>query len=149
MVLNTVTSRPCPPKVTIEAEVRANDLRTAQGPVDADALLASYVPRLALDWVADEPTELYRRVEGTLVFVDLSGFTALTERLAARGRAGAEEISEIVAATFGNLAGIAGAYGADLLKWGGDAAVLLFDGPASAARGARAAWLMAGAMGRL
>ena len=36
------------------------------------------------------------------------GFTALTERLAARGRAGTEEINEIVSSTFGELAGIAG-----------------------------------------
>ncbi len=111
--------------------------------------LLSYVPRLALDWVGQKPDEEHRRFEGTLVFVDVSGFTALTERLAARGRAGTEEINEIVSSTFGELAGIAGRYGADLLKWGGDAAVLLFQGPGSAQRGARCGWLMARAMRRL
>ena len=65
------------------------------------------------------------------------------------GRAGTEEINEIVSSTFGELAGIAGRYGADLLKWGGDAAVLLFQGPGSAQRGARCGWLMARAMRRL
>jgi class 3 adenylate cyclase/tetratricopeptide (TPR) repeat protein len=109
----------------------------------------AYVPRLALEWLSHAPGEQYRRVDGTLVFVDVSGFTALTERLAARGRAGTEEINEIVSSTFGELAGIAGRYGADLLKWGGDAAVLLFDGPGSAARATRAAWLMTRAMRRL
>ena len=98
---------------------------------------------------ARTPDEEHRRFEGTLVFVDVSGFTALTERLAARGRAGTEEIDEIVSSTFGELAGIAGRYGADLLKWGGDAAVLLFQGPASAQRGARCGWLMTRAMRRL
>jgi class 3 adenylate cyclase/tetratricopeptide (TPR) repeat protein len=111
--------------------------------------LASYVPRLALDWVTRTPAEEHRSVQGTLVFVDVSGFTALTERLAAHGRAGAEEINEIVGSTFTELANIAARYGADLLKWGGDAAVLFFDGPGSAARGARASWLMANAMHRL
>jgi class 3 adenylate cyclase/tetratricopeptide (TPR) repeat protein len=111
--------------------------------------LLAYVPRLALEWLSQTPEEEHRRVEGTLVFVDVSGFTALTERLAARGRAGTEEINEIVSSTFGELAGIAGRYGADLLKWGGDAAVLLFQGPASGARGARCGWLMARAMRRL
>lgn len=113
-----------------------------------DQFLA-YVPRLALDWLSHAPGEQHRRVEGTLVFVDVSGFTALTERLAARGRAGTEEISEIVSSTFGELADIATRYGSDLLKWGGDAAVLLFDGPGSAARGTRTAWLMAQAMRRV
>jgi class 3 adenylate cyclase/tetratricopeptide (TPR) repeat protein len=104
---------------------------------------------LVLEWLAQQPGQLHRRIEATLVYGDLSGFTALTERLAARGRAGAEEINGIVGSTFSELARIAGAYGADLLKWGGDAAVLLFHGPGSAARGSRAAWLMAAAMRRL
>ena len=111
--------------------------------------LAAYSSRLALDWVAKRPTERHLSLEGTLVFVDVSGFTALTERLAARGRAGAEEVNEIIGSTFRELGGIAGAFGADLLKWGGDAAVLLFDGAGSAARGARAAWLMSTAMRQL
>jgi class 3 adenylate cyclase len=37
--------------------------------------------------LAEKPAERDRRVEGTSVFVDVSGFTALTERLDARGRA--------------------------------------------------------------
>ena len=101
----------------------------ARTPADEPAQqLLAYVPRLALEWLSQTPEEEHRRVEGTLVFVDVSGFTALTERLAARGRAGTEEINEIVSSTFGELAAIAGRYGADLLKWGGDAAVLLFQG---------------------
>jgi class 3 adenylate cyclase/tetratricopeptide (TPR) repeat protein len=111
--------------------------------------LATYVPRLALEWVSRTPAQEHRRAHGTLVFVDVSGFTSLTERLAVRGRAGAEEINEIVGTTFTELATIAARYGADLLKWGGDAAVLFFDGPRSAARGARTSWLMARAMRRL
>jgi len=95
---------------------------------ERDAQLAAYVPRVALEWLAERPDERHRTVEATLVFVDVSGFTALTERLAARGRAGAEEITEIVGSTFAELARIAGAYGADLLKWGGDASLLLFEG---------------------
>ncbi|HTW07117.1 MAG TPA: adenylate/guanylate cyclase domain-containing protein, partial [Acidimicrobiales bacterium] len=111
--------------------------------------LASYSSRLALDGLANHPGEKHRSVEGTLVFVDVSGYTALTERLAARGRAGAEEMNGIIGSTFRELGNIAAAYGADVLKWGGDAAVLLFEGPGSTARGARAAWLMSKAMGRV
>ncbi len=41
----------------------------------------SYVPDLVRRWPVDEPQ--YRRVEGSLVSADISGFTALSERLAA------------------------------------------------------------------
>jgi class 3 adenylate cyclase len=81
-------------------------------------------------------------VEGTLVFVDVSGFTALTERLAAKGKAGAEEITEVIGTVFGGLLEIASAHGADLIKWGGDAVLLLFREPGSAARATRASALI-------
>lgn len=121
----------------------------AHQPVAHVAHLASYSPRLALSWVAEPANQPHRSVDGTMVYVDVSGFTALTERLAAKGRAGAEEMNGIISSIFGELGDIAGAFGADLLKWGGDAAVLLFDGPGSAARAARTAWLMAEAMRRV
>jgi len=47
-----------------------------------ERLLEPYVPRLAVDWLRDHDTETHRRITGTLAFVDISGFTALTERLA-------------------------------------------------------------------
>ncbi len=139
-----------PPNTRTEPSAAGASTPPAGTPVEERGQqLLSYVPRLAIDWLGQKPSEEHRRFEGTLVFVDVSGFTALTERLAARGRAGTEEINEIVSSTFGELAGIAGRYGADLLKWGGDAAVLFFQGPASANRGARCGWLMARAMRRL
>jgi len=60
--------------------------------------------------------------------VDVSGFTALTERLAVRGKAGAEEVSDIVSQGFTALLEVAGEHGGEMLKWGGDAALLIFDG---------------------
>jgi class 3 adenylate cyclase/tetratricopeptide (TPR) repeat protein len=94
------------------------------------------------------PEAVHRRLEGTLLFVDVSGFTALTERLAARGKVGAEEITDVIGAVFGELLGIATSYGADLLKWGGDAVLLFFPEPTSAPRACRAAVLMSRAMAR-
>ena len=49
-----------------------------------------YLPRLVLDWAARTPGERWRELDGSLVSVDLTGFTALAERLQAKGRAGAE-----------------------------------------------------------
>jgi class 3 adenylate cyclase/tetratricopeptide (TPR) repeat protein len=67
-------------------------------------------------------------LEGTLVSVDLSGFTSLSERLAARGRAGAEELILAISGCFEALIGIASRHGGDVLKFRGDALLLLFHG---------------------
>src|SRR6201999_2123961 len=98
-----------------------------------------YVPRLVVDWIADEPERRYRSVAGTLVFADISGFTALTERLAANGKAGAEEMGDLLNTAFDALLTPAYDFGANLIKWGGDAVLLLFDGERHAIRGAAAA----------
>jgi len=82
------------------------------------------------------------QVEGSLAFVDISGFTRLTERLARTGKVGAEEMSDLLNATFSALLRDAWAEGADLVKWGGDAVLLLFRGSDHAARGCRAAYDM-------
>ena len=81
-------------------------------------------------------------IDGSLAFVDISGFTKLTERLAKAGRVGSEEISDILDGTFARLLDAARADGADLVKWAGDAVLLLFRGHDHAAHAARAAYLM-------
>ncbi len=68
---------------------------------DASAeLLGPYVPSLTADWLRDQPGDRYRSIECTLVFADVSGFTRLTEMLAAQGRVGAEEMAAIINGTF-------------------------------------------------
>src|SRR5436853_7938079 len=81
-----------------------------QEPVEptASAELVSFVPRLTLDWLRDQPDATWREVDGTLAFVDISGFTAMSERLSSLGRAGAEEVTEVMNATFAAL--LAGAF---------------------------------------
>ena len=104
--------------------------------------LRPYVSRLQADWLTRTPDVAHRELDGTLLFADISGFTRLTERLSRRGHIGAEEMSDALDATFGQLLQVADADGADLLKWGGDAVLLLFDGPDHAARACRAAHRM-------
>ena len=77
-----------------------------------------------------------------MAFVDISGFTAMSEKLATEGKAGAEQVTEVMNATFEALLEVAYAYGGGLLKFGGDALLLFFDGDAHEARGARAAFEM-------
>ncbi|HTY72551.1 MAG TPA: adenylate/guanylate cyclase domain-containing protein [Actinomycetes bacterium] len=113
------------------------------------ALLEPYVPRLALTWLRDTPDALWREVDGSLAFVDISGFTALTERLARKGKVGAEEMSDILNATFADLLSVAYPTGAGLVKWGGDAVLLLFEGPDHAARAALASSRMRARLRRI
>ena len=86
-----------------------------------------YLSRLVLDWSRDGGLGV-RELEGTLVSVDLSGFTALSERLQAKGRAGAEELTLAVSGVFQGLIGITERHGGDVLKFRGDALLLFFDG---------------------
>lgn len=97
------------------------------------------VPRIVLDWVTDEPERRWRVVEGTMVFADISGFTALSEKLATRGRIGTEELVETLSRVFAGMLDITANRGGQLLKFGGDALLVLFTGPDHARQAASAA----------
>ncbi|HEX5950265.1 MAG TPA: adenylate/guanylate cyclase domain-containing protein, partial [Actinomycetota bacterium] len=101
-----------------------------------------YVPRLLLQRLAVAPEERWWSVDGSVVFVDISGFTKLSERLAKHGREGAEQVTDAIEACFSALLSVAYASGGGLIKFGGDALLLLFDGPGHVARAARSAvWM--------
>lgn len=116
---------------------------------DAELILSPYVPRLATEWLESMPSESVRVLEGTLAFADISGFTRLTEILALRGKAGAEELTGHLDVTFTELLGIAYANGGELIKWGGDAVLLWYHGTDHAPRAVDAAWRMQRTMSRI
>ncbi|MEX1281022.1 MAG: adenylate/guanylate cyclase domain-containing protein, partial [Acidimicrobiia bacterium] len=91
--------------------------------------LAPYTPRISVEWDLDAPGRTWQVVDGSLVFVDISGFTALSERLARLGRIGAEELTAVLDTVFGAMLRAAYARGGSLLKFGGDALLLLFESP--------------------
>jgi class 3 adenylate cyclase/tetratricopeptide (TPR) repeat protein len=109
----------------------------------------AYVPRLLPGWAAAEPGPCHRVIDGSLLFFDITGFTPLTERLARRGREGAEELSNLLDTVFGKLLTDAEYEGGDLLKWGGDALLLFFDGQDHGCRAARAALHMHRALAQI
>jgi len=98
-----------------------------------------YLPRLVADIGSDPPLPQRLDIDGALLFVDVSGFTALSEALAGHGRIGAEAITRAITTTFTALLTTAGSLGGDLLKFGGDALLLLFCGEDAATRAAAAA----------
>lgn len=101
--------------------------------------LAPYLPRIVVDWVGETSEELHREVDGTVAFVDISGFTKLSERLASHGKVGAEELSDTINRCFVELLAVAYDAGGGLIKFGGDALLLLFTGADHQARACQAA----------
>ncbi|MEY2431068.1 MAG: hypothetical protein QOC92_793 [Acidimicrobiaceae bacterium] len=69
-----------------------------------------------------------------MLAADLSGFTALSERLASLGRVGAEEVTDLLNRGFERMIALASDFGGDVLKFGGDALLIFFDGRDHTAR---------------
>ena len=107
--------------------------------VAASTQLQPYIPRLLIQWLAEAPGTILRTLDGTVVFVDISGFTAMSERLAKKGKVGAEEVTDVLGGIFARLLSVAYGEGGGLIKFGGDALLLWFEGPNHTLRGARAA----------
>ena len=87
--------------------------------------LERYVPAYVLRRLAEDPSpvatpETYG-FDAVVLFADISGFGALTERLAARGAVGAEQITTHLNAYFGQLIDLVLEHGGDVAKFAGDA----------------------------
>jgi class 3 adenylate cyclase/tetratricopeptide (TPR) repeat protein len=102
----------------------------------------AYVPRLAAQWDAVAPGERARVLDASLLGLDISGFTALSERLQEKGKLGAEELVMLISRSYSGLIDIALRYGGDVLKFRGDALLMVFDDAGHEERAARAALAM-------
>jgi class 3 adenylate cyclase/tetratricopeptide (TPR) repeat protein len=109
---------------------------------ESQTRVSRYLPRPVIGWLADEPDRRVREVEGSLVFADVSGFTALSERLAKQGRVGAEILADTISSCFARLLAAAYGNGGSLLKFGGDALLLFFSGDDHCHRACQAAFGM-------
>ena len=101
-----------------------------------------YVPRLAARWKSTSPDERARVLDGSLLGLDISGFTALSERLQEKGKLGAEELITLISRCYGGLIDVAARYGGDVLKFRGDALLMVFEGDGHELRAACAALVM-------
>ena len=118
------------------------DLSPTAAPTDTGHPLAPYFPRLAIEWIRSTPELTHQELEGTIAFVDISGFTKLSERLARLGKSGAEELTATIDSCFVALLDLAVANGGRLLKFGGDALLVYFSGEGHEARACLAAMEM-------
>ena len=101
--------------------------------------LSAYLPRMLLARPADAPR--HWREDATLAFVDISGFTKLSEQLAARGREGAEDLVSTLVRIF-TLLLASSDDGGDVIKFGGDALLLCYTGPDHQQRACHATYRM-------
>lgn len=101
-----------------------------------------YVSRLAAQWDANAPGERARVLDASLLGLDISGFTALSERLQEKGKLGAEELIMLIGRCYSGLIDIAARYGGDVLKFRGDALLMVFEGDGHEQRAALAALAM-------
>jgi class 3 adenylate cyclase/tetratricopeptide (TPR) repeat protein len=101
-----------------------------------------YVARILQQHLVGNPEARYWTAHGTAAFVDISGFTKLSERLARKGREGAEQITEAIGNSFESILEVAYDNGGSLLKFGGDALLLWFEGDGHVERACRATVLM-------
>src|SRR5262245_24847735 len=99
----------------------------APSPNDVTDVLLAYMPRLVADWAQMTPDERWRPIRATVVFADLSGSTAMSERLARLAGQGLRDPLAVSAAAgyHYDIALITGVLGrncvrADALARGGD-----------------------------
>jgi class 3 adenylate cyclase/tetratricopeptide (TPR) repeat protein len=111
--------------------------------------LDCYVPRVVLRRLATACDDRVQTLDGTVVFVDVSGFTKLSERLARIGKEGAEQLVGVINSCFSELLADAYEYGGSLLKFGGDALLLWFEGEGHPARGCACAVAMRSTLRRV
>lgn len=92
--------------------------------------LTSYVPALITRRLVTDPAPITMPIAdqfpAAALLADISGFTALTERLAHQGPAGAEELTRLLNAYFGQFIDLIQVHGGDIVKFAGDALLALW-----------------------
>jgi class 3 adenylate cyclase len=137
-----------PPDPSLAASAPAPGEAVPPSPIPTERA-NRYVARILQNHLVADPDHRGWTVEGTAVFVDVSGFTALSEQLARKGREGAEQITELIGRVFESLLAVAYDHGGSLVKFGGDALLLWFDGEHHAPRACSAAALMRAVLGEV
>src|SRR4029079_19459320 len=118
-LINDLSDPSASPHRLVEAFVHLGCARSAIG---------SYLPRLLINQLLEERLESpwLRWADGSLLFADLSGSTALAEQLATLGREGTEMVTAFLNRIFTTLIEVIQDYGGDLVAFGGDALLVFF-----------------------
>jgi class 3 adenylate cyclase/tetratricopeptide (TPR) repeat protein len=99
--------------------------------------LLPYVPPYWVRQAAADPTRTLvgreERIYGAVLFVDISGFTPMSEALSRKGREGVGELSRILGRYFTVMGELVLADGGEVVKFAGDSLIVIF--PAQIDRG--------------
>lgn len=109
-----------------------------------DNRFASLIPQLGVEMATAGLA--HQVIEGSMLSADISGFTALSEKLANRGKAGAEDLTLLINVCFAQLIEASYDYGGEIIKFGGDALLILFRGEQNKRRCAAAGLAMQDAL---
>ncbi|MEO0094461.1 MAG: AAA family ATPase [candidate division WOR-3 bacterium] len=89
--------------------------------------IASFLPKkLAVAKISDEQHKISEKFNSVLLFADISGFTAMSEKLAHLGKEGSEEVNKIINRFFDPLIKIIYKWNGDIYRFGGDAFLAFF-----------------------
>jgi class 3 adenylate cyclase/tetratricopeptide (TPR) repeat protein len=95
--------------------------------------LRSYIPNFIVHYLVEHPeppaAPTGSTMQAAVLFADISGFTALTERLAQEGLEGVEDLSRLLNDYFGQLIDTIITNGGDIVKFAGDALLALWPVP--------------------
>lgn len=105
--------------------------------------VTTYLPRLLVHQLLHQQLETpwLQWFDGSLLFADVSGSTALADRLSTLGREGTERVTDALNRLFDIMIEVVENYGGDLISFGGDALLVYFGDdrhPRTAARAALA-----------
>ena len=113
--------------------------------------LQSFLPGAVLQYLSAHPSRpLLRpeRMEGACMFADVSGFTALSESLAALGGEGAEVLTRVLNEFYAAVIAVLEPAGGDVMRFAGDAVTVFFPGEGALGRAHRAGLDLQTMMGR-
>lgn len=93
-------------------------------------IFISYLPETVISAIAANPEALttprQEAGQAAVMLADISGFTALTERLAKRGAIGAEQLNRHLNAYFRQMIDVIYRHGGDIIKFAGDAVLAMW-----------------------
>eukprot|EP01122_Echinamoeba_exundans_P002510 TRINITY_DN12451_c0_g1_i1.p1 TRINITY_DN12451_c0_g1~~TRINITY_DN12451_c0_g1_i1.p1 ORF type:complete len:387 (+),score=25.08 TRINITY_DN12451_c0_g1_i1:30-1190(+) len=92
--------------------------------------LAAYLPNLVIRnlWAQRGIVKYpyFETIDAAVLFADISGYTALTESLVSRGVSGIEKLTKYLNDYFSRMISIIYSYGGDVVKFAGDALVVIW-----------------------
>ena len=91
--------------------------------------MATYLPRYIVDNLKYPLKPSATPFPAAILFLDISGFTALNEKLSILGSGGPEQLSKHLNSYFGKLIEVVTSNGGDVLKFAGDALICMFGDP--------------------